>query len=268
MKKRSLVVLLVIAFFAGTLFSHSASASVSLASLQKQIKSLKAQLASKDKQISDLKKTITKKDKDIKLYKSYAATPSKTNVAFQGNVLGGVYQVGNSSVPVMLEYRGVKYTPVELVGDLLNNKAIFNSSKNTVFFGVQPSGSYMSDILKPYYSTNTVDINKSMTMGGQTYTKGYSMDFSWYGESEYAINLAGKYSHITGILGIDDSSSNSGLDVLIYGDNELIATYKLEKGGLPLNIDFDVSKVKKLEVRSKSDSIYSETIDFANVIIN
>ncbi|OIK07156.1 hypothetical protein [Bacillus sp. MUM 13] len=74
----------------------------------------------------------------------------KTNKEDKGNVLSGNYQLGNVSVPKVFDYKGIKYSPVNLIGDLLGEKALFNKSADTVYFGTQPKGSYMSDILPPY----------------------------------------------------------------------------------------------------------------------
>lgn len=284
MKKRSLVFLIVFALVAGSLFSTSVvEASESNASLQKQIKSLKStvskqnkQMKDKDKQIKSWKSTSTKqksqlKEKDKKIADlnkkiSYSVVPLKTKVAFQGNEFSGNTQIGTSSIPVVLDYKGIKYSPVDLIGGLLNYKTIFNKTKDTVYFGVEPSGSYMSDILKPYYSNDSFYINQSMKMGEESYNKGYAMEFDWYSDSWYSINLAGKYAHISGIMGMDDSSDNKGGIVKIYGDDNLLGSYELEKGGLPLNIDLDVSNVKKLEITANTSE--DEIINFANLIIN
>lgn len=264
MRKCSIIFSLVFAFVIGSFISaNAAEASGSNESLQKQIASLKStvekqkkQLKEKDKQITDLKKQI-----------SYSVRPLSTKVAYEGNVVSGNYQIGNSSVPALLDYKGIKYVPTDLIGNLLNYKAIFNKSTNTIFFGTEPSGTYMSDILKPYYSSKTIYTNKTMKMGGQLYNKGYSMEFYWSDNDKYSMNLGGKYSHITGVLGIDDDSSHfDNTTFSIYGDGKLLGTYNIEEGGLPVNIDLDVTNVKKLEISAKVRN-YSD-VDFANVIIN
>lgn len=275
MKKKSLVFLILVAFVVGTMFSTSAAvASTSVTSLQKQIKTLKTtvskqktQIAKKDKEISGYKKTVSSKDKEIKKYKSYAVNPLKTKIAYQGNVISGNYQIGNTSVPAIFDYKGIKYAPVNMIGDLLRTKASYNKSSDTVLFGSTLNGSYMSDILKPYSSSNDVSVNKNMIMGGINYNKGYSMQF--WSENYYSINLEGKYSNITGVIGIDDNSDTNGnAQILIYGDNEdlVLGTYNIEQGGLPLNVDIDVSGIKKLKVY-QYDGQQRMTLDFANVVI-
>ena len=275
MKKKSLVFLFIFALVAGSLFSTNvAEASKSVSQLEKEIKTLKAtnakqkkHLKEKDKQIKSQKSEITKKNKtisDLNKKLTYSVTPLKTKVAYQGNEISGNYQLGNSSVPAVLDYKGIKYSPVNMLGDLLSAKTTYNKSENTVFFGAIPNGSYMSDLLKPYYSTEYVDINQSMEMGGQKFNKGYSIDV--WNSSKYAVNLAGKYSNITGLIGLDDSESNEGAIVYFYGDKKLIGKYILEEAGLPINIDLDVTNIKKLEVKAESNA--EEKLNLANLIIN
>lgn len=271
MKKKSLVFLILVAFVVGTMFSTSAAeAGTSVTSLQKQIKTLKAtvskqktQIAKKDKEISGYKKTVSSKDKEIKKYKSYAINPLKTKIAYQGNVKSGNYQLGNTSVPAIFDYKGIKYAPVNLVGELLDTKSIYNKKSDTVYFGTEPEGSYMSDILGVYYNSNTVNINEDMWMGSEKYNKGYSMLF--HESYRYNINLNGKYKNISGTLGLDDNESNYNTVIEIYGDDELLGSYTLNVGELPIDIDINVSGVKKLEVKGSKGG-YAQ-VDFANVII-
>ncbi|WP_316569275.1 NPCBM/NEW2 domain-containing protein [Neobacillus sp. YIM B06451] len=278
MKKRSLVFLVVISFVFGTLFSSNVTeaASESISSLQKQIKSLqttvasqKKQIATKDKQISDLKKQVAAKSKEADSYKSYAVTPLKTKIAYKGNIQSGNFQTAGVSVPRVLAYKGIMYAPVNAVGDLLGDKAFYNKTVDTVFFGTNLNGSYMSDILKPYYATSTVNTNKTMQIAGKTYTKGYSMEFYYSdGADKYSLNLDGKYSKITGLIGIDDNSRNNyDTNIEIVGDGEVLASVKLTQGGLPSNVDVDIAGVKKLEVVKADNKSGWITIDLANVVI-
>ncbi|WP_066262843.1 NPCBM/NEW2 domain-containing protein [Heyndrickxia acidicola] len=271
MKKRKVALGLTGAIIAGSLFSAvGAGASVSVKSLEQQIKTLQASNASKDKQISsykkqinDYKNQIASKDKDVNYYKSYAVTPLKTKVAYQGNVLSGNYQVGNSSVPALFSYNGVRYAPVNLVGNLLGDSASYNGSSDTVFFGAVPSGSYLSDLISPYESWNTMAVNQKMTMGGQNYTKGYSMYFGG-DDTGYSLNLNNKYSHLTGTLGFEDNAENYDTKISIYGDDKLLGTFDLNKDELPVGIDLNIAGVKNLKITS----VDAGQIDFANIIVN
>ncbi|PLT33914.1 hypothetical protein CUU64_12465 [Bacillus sp. V5-8f] len=81
------------------------------------------------------------------------------------------------SVPGLVDYKGVRYAPVDIIGGLLQSKAIYYKDKDTVYFGKGPNGSYLSDLIKPYLSFHPVTTNESMTLTGQKYNKGYEMYF-------------------------------------------------------------------------------------------
>ena len=275
MKKKSLVFLILVAFVVGTMFSTSAAeAGTSVTSLQKQIKTLKAtvskqktQIAKKDKEISGYKKTVSSKDKEIKKYKSYAVNPLKTKIAYEGNVISGNYLIGTTSVPAIFDYKGIKYSPVNLVGELMDTKSIYNKKSDTVYLGTEPNGTFMSDILKPYFSSDYVSVNHSMLMGGQKYNKGYTMTFT--NDSKFSLNLNGKYKNITGIIGIDDEGYKSDAIIEVYGDGNLISSIDLKADSLPFEMTLDVSDIKKLDFICNDNGSYSVVdFDFANMVIN
>ncbi|WP_180968198.1 NPCBM/NEW2 domain-containing protein [Cytobacillus massiliigabonensis] len=265
MKRSSLVIMFVIAFLAGTLVSNtSVGAAVSVSSLQKEIQSLKNKLTAKDKEIKKLKAEVAKYKKDADTYKANAAKAVKSNVGYQGNILSGNYQSGNKSVPVLLDYRGVRYAPIDMVGSLLGEKTAFDRSKNTYYFGTKPEGSYLSDLMSPYKSYRGVDINEEMTVAGEKYNKGYSMYFGYDGVG-YSLNLKGKYTQLTGILGFEDESAYYA-NMEIYGDGILLATYELNGGELPKEVDLDVTNVHNLKVVAEKASA-GPTIDFVNIVV-
>lgn len=238
--------------------NNIAVAKESTASLQKQIKQLKAQSAKQSKQINQYKK-------EIKQYKSKLISISNTKLDYQGNVISGNYKVGNTTVPSVIKYKGIQYAPVNLVGNLLSTKTFYNKSSNIVYFGSEPNGSYLSDILNPYYSTYTTYTNKTMYMGGIEYNKGFRTYTSGIDE-KMVFNLNKKYTHLTGLLGLEDSIYSGPSNFEIYGDGKLLATYNLKTGDLPANVDLQVKNVSKLEINfiaPGNDSM----MNFVNVIV-
>lgn len=277
MKKGSIAILLIFSFLIGSLFPTSvAQAGETITSLKKQIKSLQAtinsqkqKLDSKDKEISNLKKQIAAKDKEITNLKTNIANPLKTKLAYEGNVVSGNYQIGKTSVPVTIDYKGVRYSPTQLLGELLESKAIYQSKEDTIFYGTLPNGSYMSDILEPFYIARNgkAEINNEMTMAGQKYNKGFS--FTTYRYDKISFNLNGKYSRLTGIIGLEDYGRNVNKTYLIYGDGKLLGTYDIKASGLPLPIDLDVSGVKEFIIQSddnKTPDIGTQ-LNMANLVI-
>lgn len=224
MKKRKLLFLfLVVMLVASLATTVEAKTETSVKSLEKQIKALKDentklkdqikskdnqvkdyknQITNKDKQIKDYKNQIISKDKEIQTYKLNAVTPLKTKLVYQGDVLSGNYQEGKTSVPLLLSYKGIRYTPVNKIGDLLKIKTSYDRSNDTLFFGQEPQRGYMSDILEPVVKYDaTVEINKPMDFGkGEIYDKGYRMTYS--GGGSMTFNLDNQYKKITGLLKI------------------------------------------------------------------
>ncbi|MED4401356.1 coiled-coil domain-containing protein [Metabacillus fastidiosus] len=239
------------------------------AKLKERIKSKDKEITSKDKQIKDYKNQIAGKDKEIQAYKSNAVTPLKTKLAYQGNVLSGNYQEGKTSVPLLLRYKGIRYTPVDAISNLLKIKNSYDRSSDTVFFGQESQSSYMSDILEPVVKNNTtVDINKPMDFGnGNIYDKGYSMTYKSLGIMEF--NLDKKYKKVTGLIKIDEQSVNQPLYIFVTADDKRDGFYKkIATDGVITPIELDVSNVSKLEIMvecTKRDQ--TGVLHFANVII-
>ncbi|MGG3798619.1 hypothetical protein [Metabacillus fastidiosus] len=279
MKKGKLLFLsLVIMLMTSLATPVEAKTETSVKSLEKQNKALKdenaklkEQIKSKDKQVKDYKNQLTNKDKEIQTYKSNAATPLKTKLAYQGNVLSGNYQEGKTSVPLLLSYKGIRYTPINKIGDLLKIKTSYDRSKNTLFFGEEPQRGYMSDILEPIVKHNvTVDINKQMDFGGgEIYDKGYSMAYS-NGYGGMTFNLDNKYKKITGLLKIDKQSVVKPLNISFVANGTWYKTLRTtgSDGGSISVVNLDVSNVSTLQLAVEgTDSSQSGVVEFANVII-
>jgi uncharacterized membrane-anchored protein YhcB (DUF1043 family) len=275
MKKIIIVITLVFSFIAGSVFStDTAMAGESVATLQKQIKSLqttissfKKQISSKDKQISELKKQIATKDKEINVYKSKSVNVLKTKVAFEGNVKSGNYQYLNNSVPVSLEYKGVRYSPVSMISEMIGFKTVYKNKEDVIHIGSEPDGSYMSDLMEPYFiNYDSLEINKSMKMANQNYNKGYSFDLPSYYDFKQAFNLNGKYKNIKGTLGLDDSRNTGEVKVTFIGDGTEISTITILEGGLPVDFNLDVSNIMKLEITAYSTN--GLKVNIVNTIIN
>jgi hypothetical protein len=266
--------LLVFSFLAGSILSTgTAMAGESVATLQKQIKSLqttistfKKQISSKDKQIIELKKQIATKDKELNVYKSKSVNVLKTKVAFEGNVRSGNYQYLNNSVPVTLDYKGVRYAPVSLISEMLGFKTVYKNKEDVIYIGSEPNGSFMSDLLEPYYTTNTISINEEMIMGEQSYNKGYNIEFGYTG-NKHSFNLDGKFKNISGIFGIEDGRAGGATTVTFIGDGTDLGKIEINEGDLPIKYNLDVTNILKLEVVIKNDN-WGTTVNFANVVIN
>lgn len=132
-----------------------------------------------------------------------------------------------------------------------------NSNSNSTNISRQPNASnsastnsnssiqYMSDIIQPYHTSRSYEVNKPRTMAGVTYTKDYAVrDTDQY---QMDFNLQGQYNRITALIGQTDNGYNTGhFTIEILADGAVIQTLRLEPGGLPQQLDLDVSRVTKL----------------------
>lgn len=298
--KRVLMYLMVFVLTMGTFVTFSSSAdAASKSSLEKQVKDLKAenkklksQVSSKDKEIKDLKSkvssrdkeiktlksTVTSKDKEIKSQKDKVASrdkeitslkakvvqPLDAKLSYLGNTKSGNTTISSKSVPVLVNYNGVPYAPVQLLGSMYNIGTSYNSKEKTWYLGEGTSGVYMSDVIgSPYYSTGTYLLDNVDT-GGNRYSKGYELYYS-SDINVYNFNLQGKYSTISGLLGLRDDSSIPG-HVSFYGDGKLIKEYNFNAGDLPSDISISVKGIKKLEIKTDTKANWdSSYIAWANV---
>lgn len=120
------------------------------------------------------------------------------------------------------------------------------NASNSTSTNSNSSIQYMSDIIQPYHTSSSYDVNKPRSMAGVTYTKDYAVrDTDKY---QMDFNLQGQYNRITALIGQTDNGYNTGhFTIDILADGVVIKTVSLEPGGLPQQLDLAVSGVTKLE---------------------
>lgn len=178
------------------------------------------------------------------------------------------YYNGQSYVPTALNYNGTTYVPLRLFSEALGESVKYVSDDKTIYVGEIPndqvvSGQYMSDIMKPYYETSSVGVNKAMKMAGNNYSKGYQLFAIGGKEQTISFNLEKKYTNISGLIGMEDNFNGKSSSINIYGDEKLIKTISLPAGELPQSITLDVSGISKLDIKYINDSI-TYSIDLVN----
>lgn len=241
-----------------------------VSSRDKEIKTLKSSVTSKDKEIKSQKDKVSSRDKEIKSLKAKVVQPLDAKLSYLGNTKSGNTTISGKSVPVLVNYNGVPYAPVQLLGSMYNVGTSYNSKLKTWYLGEGTDGVYMSDVMEePYYYSGDYYTNadQKLNTGGITYSKGYAFWVTGQMNYVYDFNLQGKYSTITGLLGLEDGSVNPA-KIAFYGDGKLIKEYNFNRGDLPSNISLNVKGVKKLEIRTTSSAEYdSDYLVFANVKI-
>ena len=134
---------------------------------------------------------------------------------------------------------------------------------------------YLSD-LRAYHSTFSginYDLAADLKIGNKGYEKGVQLyectldvpvsQFTVYPVAYF--NLNGEYSHLTGLIGLDDKTTyNDKIAVYLgFDTDKVIKTFNILPGDLPANIDIDVSGVHRLVVEETTTSckIYIDLLD-------
>lgn len=184
------------------------------------------------------------------------------------------YYNGQTYVPTSLIYNGTTYVPLRFFSETSGLPVKYEGKDKTIFIGKVPEDgkveTLMSDILQPYYKSEgglyTYTTNKSMKIAGKEYTKGYKVYRYTYNSSDVLLSysLEGKYTTISGIIGLDDENNKNDTTVMFYADEKLLDTIVLKAGSLQQNFKLDVTGVVKFDIKIPSGS---GTVDFADVMI-
>lgn len=232
--KNSLIVLaLIAAFFVGGLVSTPVvEGATSVKALQNEIAKLK---------------------KEIKVLKENAITKPSVNVQHNGKVYGKNVKVSNKTVPAVINFKGVTYSPTKFVMDTINSPYSEELKKKIIYIGPKPAGVDMTKYVgAPYYAGNGKRMNENTSLNGIRYPKSYEL---YRGSNEVAMfNLEGKYKTLTTLIGFGDLGLDYNQDTpySIYGDGKLLNEYTFTPGELAREITINVKGVRKLEVRYHS----------------
>lgn len=176
-----------------------------------------------------------------------------------------------------LIYKGTTYVPIRFIGEALGKTVEWNGETNTVWIGKREEGfDYLTDIAYARADgaarTNSY-FDNVLTIAGKVYeNKGVKVNLpvtdsqSNHGSIDY--NLEGRYTRITGMTGINDTTKNSDATgtLIIRGDGKELASFANLKGGdLPRNVEVDVTGVSKLRLVFESDNVDRLTIDFVAI---
>jgi cell division protein FtsB len=257
-KKSFIALLFVFTLLIGNAFSaNSALAGDSVQSLKKQVTQLQVQVKALTSKLKAKDQEIAKLKKENATLKTNAATISKTKVSYNGLVKTGV-----------ITYKSSEYIPVSFVKDVLEIPVTYDRKADINYVGVKPNGMFMSDIMKPYYSSNSFSFNTKMVMGQDSYYKGFQ--FSFYDGYEINFNLNKKYKNLSGKIGLDDNQSSSweiDTKVQVLGDGELLGEYVIKSGDLPIDINLDIVNVTKLQFEFSDPGLGRPTVDLVDLII-
>lgn len=150
-------------------------------------------------------------------------------------------------------YNGTTYLPVRAVGEALGKRVDWDGESKTVYIGEKPGEiTYMTEVIKPYYSSGTefyrLNNPYKLSFGGKEFKTGYELGSRHFGGS-LIFNLDAQFNEIEGTVG----HRGNGLRYLnIYLDGELYESYKLDNDSMPEKITIPVKGVMQLKIESPS----------------
>lgn len=174
-------------------------------------------------------------------------------------------------------YNGRTYVPLRFVAEASGLAVDWDGSTNSIYISGSNSssrqnnaGKYLSDVLQPYYfDFDELTINETMKTGGTTYYKGfYIKPWNFKDDGKMSFNLAGQYSQINGVIGLSDDLNTVDSSVVIYGDNNVLASFELKAGSLPRDFSVNVSGVSKFDVMVKPSYAWPSAVVLCNVVVN
>lgn len=188
------------------------------------------------------------------------------------------YNNGSNYVPTSLIYNGTTYVPLRFFSESIGQAVKYESKQKIIYVGQVPEDerieTFMSDMLQPFFtdgSSLVFNTNKTMTIAGNEYQKGYQLfRYSYTGDGQVttSFNLEGKYTKISGLTGLDDSRNKNSATLEIYGDDKLLTSIPLKAGSLPQNFNLDITGVIKLDFKVLKEDFHEYSIvDLANVMI-
>ncbi|NPV63628.1 MAG: hypothetical protein HPY61_13575 [Methanotrichaceae archaeon] len=141
----------------------------------------------------------------------------------------------------------------------IKNASIDISEEKSVY--LSDLGAYRASFYEVEY-----DSKASMKIGNVEYNKGIQLydNHASGGEYDAYFNLNGEYSRLVGLLGLDDNTYNDigKVKVSFIGDDRDLLDVDMVPGDLPINVDIDVSGVRRLIVRvSQERTAYVDLID-------
>lgn len=219
--------------------------------------------------------------------KSIQAVFSGVRIALDGQILD--LKDANGNKVEAFGYNGTTYLPVRAIANAFGKDVTYDAKENIIYLGkvVKPSGVEVGiGTLSPFTKNKMTigipwDQGNRLKMANLEYDSKDALLCSGIGANGYSTVtylLDGKFSSISGIFGVDDSSpdpangklTDVGACLEIIGDNNLLyQTLKATKGGTPIKVtNINVMGVKQLTIKIldvDKSSDYRYRYNFTNV---
>ncbi len=193
-----------------------------------------------------------------------------TNLYIDGDFINLDDKYSSLSNPIV--YNTNIYLPLSTVIKISDRNINWSNDENTVYIDKTVGKStYLGYDILPYRTIGKYTVykdNEYVSMSGDKYYKAYR--FQDHTRALY--NIQGKYSNLSGIVGIPDDSNASHWgfprSITVYGDNNILETFKFEQfGDIPKEFSIDITGVNQLELGFRSYSSNND-LAFADVIIH
>ncbi len=219
--------------------------------------------------------------------KSIQAVFSGVKVALDGKILD--LKDANGNKVEAFSYNGTTYLPVRAIANAFGKEVTFDAKENTIYLGKVLKANGMEvgiGDMTPFTKGKmligmTWEQNKKLKMNNVEYESKDAVLCSGIGangSSAVTFLLDGNYSSISGIFGVDDSSSDPvnsklsevGASLQIIGDgNILYESTKATKGGTPIKVaDINLMGVKQMTIKildTSKSSDYRYRYNFTQV---
>jgi len=132
---------------------------------------------------------------------------------------------------------------------------------------------YLSNLQAYRVTFDGVKYNSTeMKMGNIEYHEGIQLSSSHSNEYYAYFNLNGTYNNLIGLVGLDDIGTNAAKVTLFFlGDDKELIKIDMVAGDLPVNINLDVSGVRRLTVKAdhkhKASASHDASIDLVNMTL-
>ncbi|MCX7745846.1 MAG: NPCBM/NEW2 domain-containing protein [Clostridia bacterium] len=185
------------------------------------------------------------------IQKVVTAVYNNIKIYVDGNLIQPKDANGNKVDPFI--YNGTTYLPVRAVSQALGKNIEWDDKTKSIYIGeTQQSNNYMSDSIKPseISESGKCEVNSKMQIDGVIYNKGYKMYTAKAQDCLVKFDLEGKYSDISGVLGLDDQAESAFVLVEIYADGKMIETYHFKDGINSAKVNWNVTGIKELAVKA------------------
>lgn len=201
-----------------------------------------------------------------------AATGSKITAELRSQKVNYNGSLSNQEV---ISYNGSTYVPLKSFGELVDIPVSYN--KGIIYLGSSTTETYLSELI-PYNTSDYEDIlgaryniNKDMVIANKKYTNGVQLRPSGYQYRSIYYNLNGKFSSLSGIVGLDDKDNafnfEDPVEVRIYCDGNRVYSTEFIQGDLEKELDISIVGCKQLRIEVGCISNNHPYVDFVNTLL-